>query len=45
MVDDFGNGIQTFLDCEDIFVMDSLQIMGSVSRSKKVRRILEADGE
>jgi hypothetical protein len=45
MVDDFGNGIQTFLNCEDIFMMDSLQIIGSVSCSKKIGRILEADGE
>lgn len=43
MVNNFRDGIQTFLNCEDIFVMNRAQEMCGLSRREEIRGVLETD--
>lgn len=45
VVDDVGNGIQAFLNCEDVFVMHGAEVMGDFPCGEQVGRVLETDGE
>lgn len=45
VVDDFGDSVQTFLDSEYIFVMDSAQEVRSLPGSKEIGRVLQTNRE
>ncbi len=45
VVDHVGNGIQAFLNREDVFVMHGAKVVGDFPCGEQVGRVLEADGE
>ena len=45
MVDDFRDGVKTFLDGKDVFVVNGTQEVGGFSGCNQIGRVLETNGE